>query len=262
MKPILNQKMTGKRGQSLVELALVLMILVLMLAGVVEYGFLLNNFLHVLDGARESARQFSNYIPFVMNGGQIDPSQNDLTFYYGAAYDATQVMEPLYLNPWNGDDIVVTVYSLSSNNTVVGFPNTGYADQGWHLCGNFDAFNTWMNNQPNNAPPLTPTPSLEGPPPGQSSHWALGWETCTPKPTRMSDQKILNVNEGIPQTLVPSYPLPPSTGVLTVEIYYSYYQILDLPVFTNSIYSIVPNPIPVYVYAIMPLSSAEPTPTP
>ena len=46
-------------GQSFVELLLVTVFLMLLLAGVVEFGFLLNNYLHVLDGAREAAR-YSN----------------------------------------------------------------------------------------------------------------------------------------------------------------------------------------------------------
>jgi hypothetical protein len=45
-----------------------------------------------------------------------------------------------------------------------------------------------------------------------------------------------------------------------VEIFYNYPQLLKLPVLT----SIVPDPIPLYLYSVMPISSAEPTlvPTP
>jgi len=51
----------------------------------------------------------------------------------------------------------------------------------------------------------------------------------------------------------------PATGVLLVEIYYNYpHQLNALPNFTP----FIPNPIPVYTYAIMPLSAAEPTPIP
>ena len=56
----------------------------------------------------------------------------------------------------------------------------------------------------------------------------------------------------------------PNAGVLLVEIYYNYPQLLKLPVFSNSSFlgvrfSLIPDPIPVYVYTIMPISSAEPT---
>lgn len=50
----------------------------------------------------------------------------------------------------------------------------------------------------------------------------------------------------------------PESGVLLVEVYYNYAQILKLPVFEQ----VIPDPILVYNYAVMPLSSAEPTPTP
>jgi hypothetical protein len=50
----------------------------------------------------------------------------------------------------------------------------------------------------------------------------------------------------------------PATGVLLVEIFYNYWQTLNLPIFSN----VIPNPIPLYNYSVMPLSAAEPTPTP
>ena len=50
----------------------------------------------------------------------------------------------------------------------------------------------------------------------------------------------------------------PNTGVLVVEVYYNYHQVLKMPFFTD----VIPDPIQVKTYAIMPLSAAEPTPTP
>jgi hypothetical protein len=50
----------------------------------------------------------------------------------------------------------------------------------------------------------------------------------------------------------------PGSGVLLVEIYYNYPQMLKLPVFEQ----VIPDPIPVYTYTIMPIFSAEPTATP
>jgi hypothetical protein len=50
----------------------------------------------------------------------------------------------------------------------------------------------------------------------------------------------------------------PPTGVLLVEIFYNYHQVLKMPIFT----AFVRDPMPLYVYAIMPLSAAEPNPTP
>ena len=50
----------------------------------------------------------------------------------------------------------------------------------------------------------------------------------------------------------------PSTGVLVVEVFYNYPQLLKLPVLT----SVLADPVPLYVYTVMPLSSAAPTATP
>lgn len=53
-------------------------------------------------------------------------------------------------------------------------------------------------------------------------------------------------------------PSAPNTGLVVIEIYFSYPQMLKLP-YLNVI---VPDPIPLRVFSIMPLSAAEPTPTP
>lgn len=50
----------------------------------------------------------------------------------------------------------------------------------------------------------------------------------------------------------------PATGLVLVEVYYDYVHKLKLPWLTL----FIPDPLPLYNYAIMPLVSAEPTPTP
>jgi hypothetical protein len=50
----------------------------------------------------------------------------------------------------------------------------------------------------------------------------------------------------------------PNTGYILVEIYYYYDHILGLPWIT----AIIDNPLLLHTYAFMPLTSAEPTPTP
>ncbi|HEY0602589.1 MAG TPA: TadE family protein [Herpetosiphonaceae bacterium] len=52
----------GKRGQSLVEFALVLPLLVLLLYGLAEFGFLLYAHVQVTNAAREGARAGSLYL--------------------------------------------------------------------------------------------------------------------------------------------------------------------------------------------------------
>ncbi len=50
----------------------------------------------------------------------------------------------------------------------------------------------------------------------------------------------------------------PSTGLVVVEVFYHYHQRLKLP----WIQAFIPDPILIHAVAIMPLVSAEPTPTP
>ncbi|MBI4730731.1 MAG: pilus assembly protein [Chloroflexi bacterium] len=77
---------TNKHGQSFVELMLILLVLALILAGVVEFGFLMNNYLHVLDGAREAARYSANSVAIADDGTSI------MSFYENTAIQAENVM--------------------------------------------------------------------------------------------------------------------------------------------------------------------------
>ena len=56
IKQILQGSRQKNKGQSLVELTLVLVILLSLLTGMVEFGNLLNQYITVTDAAREGAR--------------------------------------------------------------------------------------------------------------------------------------------------------------------------------------------------------------
>lgn len=110
------------RGQSLVELALFLPILLMLLGGLVEFGFALNQYINVVEAVREGARA----------GVDGDPAQRDLVaagpklvsrmdcdgsitgqvtrdYYAGVACRVISSARPLIFNPVNEDDIVITV---------------------------------------------------------------------------------------------------------------------------------------------------------
>ncbi len=94
---------------------------------------------------------------------------------------------------------------------------------------------------------LTPLPELTDP----------NWQTCPPHNSRLSNAEISSrAGENALQS-----------GLLVVEIIYNYPQVLKLPIFSNgdffgTKFSIVPDPVPLYTYSIMPMSSAEPTEVP
>jgi hypothetical protein len=227
MKSFVLRVRGHQRGQSFVELALVLLILALLLAGVVEFGYLMNNYLHVLDGAREAARYSSSSTAFIFNEQGIITDYYRPEFYYITALKAAQTMSPIQFDPANGDDILVSVFSVTGLSAVrfpLGAPN------GWSLCTHYASFTTYLAAQ------AIPIPDAVGGP---------GWDSCTPGASHFSVSDIVN-------RLTSD---APATGVLLVEILYNYPQLLKLPVLT----SVVPDPIPLYVYSMMPNSAAEPT---
>ena len=63
-----------RRSQSLVEFTLMLPILLLMLSGLVEFGFLLNTYLDVIDAARDAARFAANDDPTVGSPTDLTPN--------------------------------------------------------------------------------------------------------------------------------------------------------------------------------------------
>jgi hypothetical protein len=181
------------RGQSYVELALVVPLLMTMVAGIAEYGVLLNDYLNLVDSSREAVRFSSSFDPYDEDGNV------DTDFFVQTADLTEQVLLPVTMDPANGDDIVITFLSVGDG-IYVREPNVS----GWSVYGN------------------------------QSSQL-----------TDAEIQSRLDVNA-------------PPAGVLFVEIFYNYRQRLHLPVFTQ----LVPDPIPVHIYAVMPLPAAEPITTP
>ncbi len=225
----------GKKGQSFVELAILFPLLIMLLSGVVEFGFLLNQYLDLLDGAREAARFASDGDPFnrvgitcVAPSHALPPVTND--FYQQTAYLAVQTIEQetpnplnpiqhlfqLRLNP-NTDDVVISAYGISSGTIADRYPHPpadlpcgGETNGEWHLWG---------------------------------SGGACSGDSCNP--SGLSNADIASRLSGA----------APNTGAVSVEIMYDYHQVLGLPWLT----AFVPNPIHVRVFAIMPLVSAEPT---
>jgi hypothetical protein len=197
----------SSKGQSFVELTLILIVLLTLLAGMVEFGNLLNQYINLVDGAREGARFGSNDDPFESGHYEVFFSQIYETVQ--GKYDDHGVqlskgaINPILLSKENGDDIVVTVYSVTAN-----------AAAGTKALVKFvSAAGSRYNNH---ASSFT------------------------------SAEILAKVDADAP-----------STGLLVVEIFYNYNQILKLFSITG-----IPDPLLVHTYAIMPLSAAEPTPTP
>ena len=205
------------KGQSFVELTLVISVLLLLFAGVVELGNLINIYLDVIDSAREAARD-ANTIEFLSYDGATDTWSISPSVYNHAAKTAWNTLNPgcqgtLPDSPGNpagcgdlmripfdpaNDDIVISVLSYDGS-TLLRFPSGG-----WSRFGNNSSIVTDGEIMAN----LDPT-SLDA-------------------------------------------------GIIMVEVFYNYHQMLGLPFFAD----VLPDPIPVHTYAIMPYPLAEPTSTP
>lgn len=107
-------------GQSIVEFAVLLPLLVMMLSGLIEFGFMLNYYLDIIDAAREAARFAAN----------DDPLHNDATgvyqdpnpgFYLRTQTVALQSLTigsggQITLNPAT-DDVVISAFSVGGGST-------------------------------------------------------------------------------------------------------------------------------------------------
>ena len=82
----------SQKGQSFVELTLVVVFLMIFVAGIVEFGFALNNYLNLVDASREAVRYSSNFDPFDENG-DMDPQ-----FFIDTGNLTEQVLAPLVLD--------------------------------------------------------------------------------------------------------------------------------------------------------------------
>jgi len=227
MSRAIFMKRKMNRGQSFIELMLVALALAFMLVGVVEFGFLMNAYMITMNASREAARFAANSVAIDDNG------QNIQKFYVDTAIRA---LISLCASPSNcqiifegdkGDDIVISVFSLAGS-SVVRFPNS----TGWSLCANYT--DQLFYPPYRSAPPV----SLSDP---------TKWDECTPHTSRFSTADVASLRN----------PAAPPSGIVLVEIFYNYPQTLGLPIFADFL-----NPIPAYLYSAMPLSSAEPTPTP
>lgn len=87
-KKAFSHKTKAQRAQSMVEFAIALPVLILLLTGMVEFGFMLNTYLSIQDAARTTARRYSTINPF-----NADGSDNP-AFYQDAALYAVELLAP------------------------------------------------------------------------------------------------------------------------------------------------------------------------
>jgi hypothetical protein len=228
------------RGQSIVEFALMAPILLILLSGLFEFGFMFSHYLAVLDAARNAAR-FSSDSMYSTTDSILNCSTKD--FYRQTACEAMENLlqeEPTITLCLPGapatddcdpgdfesmDDIIISVFSVErlypAGESIVRFARgSACPEWGWSYAADLG-----------------------------------GVSQCS---TSRVDLHLSHFTTGDVSALLDKTDKATNTGFILVEINFNYNQILGLPWFTQ----FVGDPVPFNVYAFWTLTSAEPTSTP
>ena len=231
-----------QRGQSLVEFTLMLPVLLILISGVIEIGFMLSTYLDLVDVARDIARNAADDDPVHDRIGLVndypeyqypDPKAEPWGFYY-RAYVA---MKNLFsgsggdiITAANNDDMVLSVFrvqntggSISVTRSPCSFPPGGQCSGGTYASS--DSL-------------LTPTCV------GQQQGGDLGWRLFCNQASSFTTAEVKAMLD----------PVAPSTGYVLVELYYNYHMVLGLP----WIKLFVPDPVLLHAYTLMPNQRSAP----
>ncbi|MBI5962174.1 MAG: pilus assembly protein [Chloroflexi bacterium] len=221
-----NPQRTGKKhkspGQSMVEFAILLPVLMILFSGMVEYGFMLNTYLSLLDATRQAARLCSNGQPFLVVDTSTDPATytDDPAYLPGCAHAVTASLDPSEIDPDSTarqivldsvrDDVLISVLSVS----VTVDEDTGDS-----------------------------VVSIQRHPEG-TYHREYGNQI-----TKYSDAAIV-------EYMTQNGTTPVESGILIVEVYYGYKGILGLP--WLKMFMSPDDPVMLHASTIMPLVAAKP----
>jgi hypothetical protein len=255
-----------QRGQSLVEIALVFPFVLLLLAGLIEVGHYVNTYLTVLDASREAARFGADLDPHYRYADDFIPADHpdecggpagsangpdseaclrigcELTtyFYHKVACLVSTNLQEVELD-----------LSDEHNDVVISVAAAIAASGGLTITERLPAVN----------PACRPEPSGTCSPPyccQDECSWSWTNEIYdgtilagTGQESRFTCSELAQLlNSG-------SQPMRRQNGFVIVEVFYEHKLALNLPIISQ----VIPDPIQVRAYSIMPVSAAEPTPT-
>ncbi len=106
------------RGQSIVEFTLLLPLLLMLLSSLIEFGFMVNEYLDLIDTTRETARYLADQDPFEAGVAYREA-------FYIEGYD--EMANTLERAGWihldtTVDDLVISIFSITSNTGVARYP--------------------------------------------------------------------------------------------------------------------------------------------
>jgi hypothetical protein len=266
----------SRKGQSFIELALILPLLLLMVLGIIEAALFMGRYLDMLDLTREAARFASYRDPLAKPTGNRDCNDKKyFDFYFNTACifsppqdEAATCPTPEWcpIDPLTGDhgkcfcsglnryvdfnsetdDIVISVYTVT---------NTGSADDGT------------LKNEVTNVMPDYATQD--------KGYWALSnpdnigsvddenWKKDCRGNVDLTKEP--HFTKEVVNSVLDTSPPPSkgfSKGFVAVEFYYCYKQLLGILPNLSPFNDVFPNPMRLNAYSLMPLPEAAPTPTP
>jgi hypothetical protein len=227
LKRFLNSSRRRERGQSMVEMALALPILLLLLAGAVEIGMYYNTYLTLVDATREAARYSANGTPASQDSNNDCESTED--FFKKAACLAMQNLPGVTFDPVR-DDIVVSLIL--------------------HRKGEDHIWKRVIDSYPAGLPmpdDVLATPSITG--------WSrcrslpiAGSAGCVPAESRLPNSVI---EDRLKQS--PDWLTAPKSAYALVEIYHVHRQFLGL---IPPSLPFLPQEVVMHAYSIMPVPAA------
>lgn len=215
-----------ERGQSMVEMALALPILLLILAGAVEIGMYFNTYLTLVDATREAARYSANGSPASRDA--ITDCALTEDFFKKAACLTMQNLPGVAFDPVR-DDIVVSLILIRSDGIVdkrivdsypagIPVPDSVLGSGGWSRCRSL---------------PATTNPDTNG-------------AGCIPAETRLP-------NSVIEARFVQFGGPAPKSAYVLVEIYHVHHQFLGL---IPPGLAFLPQEAVMHAYSIMPVPAS------
>ncbi len=144
------------RGQSIVEFVVILPILLIMISGVIELGFMLNYYLDLIDAARDIARFAATIDPLLPD--DPDPANRtcaDTQYFYrliacmmptaGLVVSPTPLQEQIVLNPLT-DDVVVSAFGITDDTVRYRLPDAdGWSWKEWSFGGGANHVSSFSN---------------------------------------------------------------------------------------------------------------------
>jgi len=118
MKTFLKKSKRLFRGQSIVEFTLLLPLLLMLLSSLIEFGFMLNEYLDLIDTTRETARYLADQDPF---GNDVERRDG---FYTSGSNEMAKTLERagwIHLDS-SVDDLVVSIFSVTGNTSAARYP--------------------------------------------------------------------------------------------------------------------------------------------